>query len=159
MNASQILERKGYSSDQINDILSADFNISLDMKVRGEFGLEGQPLHLLDGYYIGDADENVVTEIAALGGYSDYRELFAAMDRRLLQLADLYPAKCRIIQSSTVNAQVWVAAKDVAEAEIFAQENAEKADSYFSGLKAGAAKDVSEFFPGEESVFVVKFLS
>lgn len=88
--ASQILEAKGYDNEEQNAIVYD--HPSLDAQVRSEFGID-EPVHLWDGYYIGDADEDILTEIATSKGYDNYFELFRDMDYRLIELANEYPEK------------------------------------------------------------------
>lgn len=89
--ASQVLEEKGYDNEQQNDIVCVGSE-SLDWKVRDEFGID-EPIHLYECYYIGDANEDVINEMAKEKGYEDYKGLLFAMDRRLVELAEEYPAK------------------------------------------------------------------
>lgn len=62
--ASQILERKGFENDEINDIVN-----NLDIQVREEFSKENeqaQMVHLWECYYKGDSaieDENFLTRM------------------------------------------------------------------------------------------------
>lgn len=92
--ASQILEKKGYDNSEQDEIVCSGYknNDSLDVMVRKEFGVD-EPIHILEAYYLGDADENVLTEIAEKKGFDDYKDLLNAMDHRLLELAYEYPEK------------------------------------------------------------------
>lgn len=93
MNTAQsILTSKGYDNFECMDIIQANQD-NLDMKVREKYGLGTEPLHLWEAYYIGDADEDVVLEAAKKHGFDDEDELFAQMDRDLLDLANEYPSK------------------------------------------------------------------
>jgi len=92
--ASQILERKGYDNSEQDEIVCSGYknNDSLDIKVREEFCVD-EPIHLLEAYYLGDAGEDVLNEIAKKRGFDDYKDLLNAMDYRLLELAKEYPDK------------------------------------------------------------------
>lgn len=83
-----ILESKGYDATERDGIIG-----SLDWMVRYAYSIK-EPIHLLDdGYYYGDADAEVLNNIAASKGYEDYTELFGAMDRSLTDLAERWPSK------------------------------------------------------------------
>ncbi len=65
---------------------SFDLNIDLidienqaDINTREKFGVN-EPVHKWDGYYIGDADEEALNEIAKKHNLEDYDELFFEMD-------------------------------------------------------------------------------
>ena len=55
----------------------------------------------------------------------------------------------KFISVDTVNEQVTVLAKNIADAEIFAQENAAFMDEYFEDVEFNSAQDVSEFYKEE----------
>lgn len=93
MTAQQILEQKGYDNSDCIDILQADPEISLDMKVREKYGLGDEALHLWEGYYLGDADEEKVKAVAEKHGFQDIDDLFKQMDADLNELAENYPEK------------------------------------------------------------------
>ena len=92
--ASQILESKGYDLADQNEIVNIGYldHQSLDQQVRTQFGIT-EPIHLWDGYYIGDAGEDTMNEIAQQKGYEDYKELLAKMDNSLVALAEAFPVK------------------------------------------------------------------
>lgn len=87
--ASQILAKKGYDNAEQNDIICVNENC-LDWQVRNEFGMN-EPIHLYEAYYLGEADEDEMNEIAKKSGFDDYNELLFAMDRRLIEVAEDYP--------------------------------------------------------------------
>ena len=65
---------------------SFDLNIDLsdienqaDLNTRAKFEVE-EPIHKWDGYYIGDADEDVMNEIGKKHNLDDYVELLFEMD-------------------------------------------------------------------------------
>ena len=65
---------------------SFDLNIDLsdienqaDLNTRAKFEVE-EPIHKWDGYYIGDADEDVMNEIAKKHNLDDYVELLFDID-------------------------------------------------------------------------------
>ena len=89
--AQQVLETKGFDLDQINDIIEFKTKHSeegFDMQVRTEFNLQDQPVHLLESYYIGDADEDVLTKIANEQGFESAKGMLLMMDERLIQLCE-----------------------------------------------------------------------
>lgn len=91
MTAQSILEKKGYNNFELIDIIS-----EFDMQIREKYGLEDEPLHLWESYYIGDADEETVLETVTNKGFNNFDEiddLFDIMDRDLLELANEYPTK------------------------------------------------------------------
>jgi hypothetical protein len=88
--AQQILESKGYDNSQIEDVLY--HNQALDMKVRAEFGVEYQPLHLWEAYYLGDADEEEIERIALKRGHDSAKGMLLSMDIRLNELAEEMPS-------------------------------------------------------------------
>lgn len=92
MNASRILEKKGYDEEDIDYILSSENN-SLDEQTRSAFGVDGLPIHLWDGYTRGDADVETLETIANKQGYDEVNSLFRAMDTHLEQLSHEYPEK------------------------------------------------------------------
>lgn len=94
-NASNILEAKGYSKDEVDSILSwgGEGEESLDIQTRNEFGFEDEPVHLWASYEIGDGDEVALNEIAKEKGFDDYKELFYAATKHLNSLAESYPEK------------------------------------------------------------------
>ena len=63
------------------DIDTNDIEDQADDNVRNYFGVH-EPIHKLDAYYVGDADEQVLNEIAKKYGLEDYEELLAKMDER-----------------------------------------------------------------------------
>jgi hypothetical protein len=89
-NAEQILKAKGYDDEEIMSLISyGSLNRSgFDIQVREEFGLGDQPLHLWDGYYRGDASEEVLEAKTKELGYQDVDQMLSAMDRRLSELAE-----------------------------------------------------------------------
>lgn len=90
-NANQILSEKGYDYEEQNDIINFKTvyaDNGLDMTVRTEFGLEEQPLHLWEAYYVGDADEKVLEATAAKFNYQDVNQLLHAMTCRLNELCE-----------------------------------------------------------------------
>ena len=90
--ASQILEAKGYDNAEQNDIISANNN-SLDVQTRDYFDMLNHPVHLWEAYYLGEADEDELNKLAEEKGFEDYKELLAAMDSYMNDLADQYPLK------------------------------------------------------------------
>lgn len=88
MTASDILAAKGYDPAQQNDIVCANSDC-LDVQTREYFNVN-EPIHLYECYYIGDANEDDLNELAQTKGYADYTELLAAMDRHLTALAEKY---------------------------------------------------------------------
>lgn len=95
MNAQQILESKGYDNSEINDLINYGTSVSpdgLDMKVREEFGLDSEPLHLWESYYRGDANETVLEQKAAEYN-TDIDGLLRLMDIRLNELCHAVPEK------------------------------------------------------------------
>lgn len=95
-NANQILSSKGYDHDEQNDIINYKTTYSeegLDMKVREEFKVGDQALHLFEAYYVGDADENELNEIAIQNGHNGAEELLNAMTIRLNELCEEIPDK------------------------------------------------------------------
>jgi hypothetical protein len=56
-----------------------DIYINADIATREKFGID-EPIERWDEYYKGDADEDILNEIAAKNGYSDYKKMFDAMD-------------------------------------------------------------------------------
>lgn len=96
--AQQVLAAKGFDNDQIADILY--HNQALDMKVREEFGVQDEPLHLWEYYYTGDADREVLAKIAkekgffieskieTIDGDGDVDGMLIAMDNRLIELCE-----------------------------------------------------------------------
>ena len=91
----QILEKKGYDNNEINDLINYGTTVSpdgLDMQVREEFGLGGEPLHLWEAYYIGDANESVL-EAKAKEFNTDVKGLLHLMDIRLNALCEDIPEK------------------------------------------------------------------
>jgi len=56
-----------------------DIEIDTDVETREFFDIS-EPIFLEDGYYLGDADEEIMNDIAINKGYEDYSELFDAMD-------------------------------------------------------------------------------
>lgn len=93
MTAQSILESKGYSNFECADILQADPDISLDMKVREKYGLDGEPLHLWESYYRGDASKKALKKAAKRHGFDSIDDLISAMDSDLIELAENFPAK------------------------------------------------------------------
>lgn len=93
--ASQILEEKGYEGDEIDSILNwaSRDQESLDLQTRKHFGIESEPVHIWDRYYLGDADEENLQKIAKGKGYESYQDLLNAADIHLLSLAESYPDK------------------------------------------------------------------
>lgn len=85
--AEQILVSKGYDANQAYSVVYEN----LDGKTRGEFGID-EPVHLFEKYYLGDADANVMERIALDQGYDSCIDLLGAMDSRLIELAEDYPA-------------------------------------------------------------------
>ncbi len=67
------LAKEGFDID-INDIEN-----QADDNVRNYFGVH-EPIHKLDAYYVGDADEQVLNEIAKKHGLEDCDDLLARMD-------------------------------------------------------------------------------
>lgn len=61
------------------DIDTNDIEDQADETTRTIFGVR-EPVHKLDAYYIGDADEQVLNEIAKKHGLEDYDDLLARMD-------------------------------------------------------------------------------
>lgn len=161
--ASQILEKKGYGLDEINDIICANHN-SLDEVTRDKFGVM-EPIHLWEAYYLGDANEDSLLEVAKDHGFDDIKSLLKEMDMHLISLAEAYKEKIkmRIIETQIESNKpyVIVVGLDEADAEIFAQQNAAIEYPYFEGMTAQAAADVSEFFENEltesERAFNIKF--
>ena len=90
MTATNILEKKGYYNNEANEIIFHPPN-SLDEKVREKFGLEDQHIHLLQAYYIGDADKSELNVIATAQGFPYYDALLSACDDYLVELANEYP--------------------------------------------------------------------
>lgn len=91
LSAQQILEKKGFDLDEINDIINFKTKHShegLDMQVRSEFKVEYQPIHLLGSYYTGDGDENELLQIAQEQGYDSIDALLKMMDVRLIELCE-----------------------------------------------------------------------
>lgn len=86
--AQSILEAKGYESFECIEIIN-DF----DMKVREKYNLEDEPLHLWESYYIGDADEDTILEVAKNNECDEIGDLLDLMDRKLFDLAYQYPDK------------------------------------------------------------------
>jgi hypothetical protein len=84
-NLVQILEAKGYDNSEISDIIQANDD-NLDMKVREEFGVQDEALHLWEAYYKGDANEDNLLKAAVDNGFDDIEDLLSAMDNRLLEL-------------------------------------------------------------------------
>ena len=92
--ASQILEAKGYDSDEIEAIISWGVDgESLDNQSREKFGIECQFVHLFAEYTIGDANAYDLNVIAKKKGFSDYKELLKATTFYLNHLAEMYPQK------------------------------------------------------------------
>lgn len=89
MNAQQILEGKGYEGDTLIGLLSSDEN-SLDLQVREFFGVE-EPVHLWEDYSIGDANEDVMIELAENKNFANIDCLLGAMDEKLIELAENIP--------------------------------------------------------------------
>lgn len=94
--ASQILEAKGYEGDEIDSILNwgNKESESLDMQTRKHYGI-AEPIHLWDGYVIGDSDEDKLNAIALLKGFKDFRGLLLDMTVHLNKLASDYPDKTK----------------------------------------------------------------
>lgn len=92
MTAQQILERKGYDNSDCIDIISANEN-SLDEQVRTKYGLDGEPLHLWESYYRGDASKKALKKAAKKHGFDSVDGLLSAMDSALLELAENFPSK------------------------------------------------------------------
>ncbi len=92
MTAQQILESKGYDNEDCIEIIAADDN-SLDIQVRKYYKVEGEPLHLWEAYYIGDANEEEIEKIAKKHNCDTIEGLFSEMDDMLLNLASNYPTK------------------------------------------------------------------
>jgi hypothetical protein len=94
-NASQILEAKGYEGHEVDSIINwaNGDNESLDIQTRIEFGIQDEPVHLWEAYYVGDSDEKTLNEIAKSKGYYDHDELLDAATRHLNSLAESYPSK------------------------------------------------------------------
>ena len=88
--ASQVLEAKGYDPAQINDIVYANNN-ALDIQVREVFNIN-EPIHLWECYNVGDADIEVLNNIAIQKGYKSYKALLREMNWCLIELAEDYPA-------------------------------------------------------------------
>ncbi|MGN7818767.1 helix-turn-helix domain-containing protein [Chitinophaga sp. 22536] len=89
----QILEAKGYDLSEQAEIIESGFGSSesLDMQVRTEFNMF-EPISLWDGaYLIGEADEEVMTDVAQEKGYETYQDLLSAMKKRLIELAEELP--------------------------------------------------------------------
>lgn len=86
--ATQILKEKGYELDEINDIVN-----DLDIKVREEYKVSEQPVHLWEAYYSGDASEDNLNEIAIEQGFENHEELIRKMTSRLNELAEEYSTK------------------------------------------------------------------
>ena len=93
ITAQKILEKKGYDLEECTDILQADRDINLDMKVREKYGLDDEPLHLWESYYIGDADKKAVKKAAKKHGFDSIDGLLMQMDSDLLELAENFPEK------------------------------------------------------------------
>lgn len=90
MSVERILTAKGYDNEQIQSIVYEHPNF--DEKVRSEFSIN-EPIHLWEAYYIGDANEDILSEIALSKGFDNYTELLKEMDYMLLELAEQYPSK------------------------------------------------------------------
>ena len=73
-NTLRFLQDNSFDIDLIDLVNQADIN------TREKFGVN-EPIHKWDGYYIGDADEEALNEIAKKHNLEDYDELFFEMDR------------------------------------------------------------------------------
>ena len=83
----KILNKKGYTSvDIIQEIIT-----EVDQKTREFFDVENYPVHLWEKYYIGDADENELTQLAVSRNLESYQELLEEMDIYLEDLLNKYP--------------------------------------------------------------------
>ena len=93
--ASQILLQKGYDHSEVENIICYPNGQreSLDMQTRIEFGIQDEPVHLWEAYYVGDSDEEKLNEIAKSKGYEDHNELLDAATKYLNSLAESYPEK------------------------------------------------------------------
>lgn len=76
MNALNTLR---FLQDNSLDIDLIDLENQADINTREKFGVN-EPVHKWDGYYIGDADEDVMNEIAKKHNCEYYDELFTEMD-------------------------------------------------------------------------------
>ena len=93
--ASQILEAKGYEGDEVDSIINwgNGNKESLDIQTRVIYKLDAEPVHLLESYYLGDADEEKINKIAKEKGFEDYHELLNEATKHLNSLAEKYRAK------------------------------------------------------------------
>jgi len=91
-NIESVLEEKGYGNIEIMEIISANEK-SLDVQTREYFGLQDQPLHLLEAYYIGDADEDILEAKAKEFDFEDIHDLLKNMGYFLFSLAEKYETK------------------------------------------------------------------
>lgn len=76
MNALNTLR---FLQDNSFDIDLIDLENQADINTREKFGVN-EPVNKWDGYYIGDADEEALNEIAKKHNLEDYDELFTEMD-------------------------------------------------------------------------------
>jgi hypothetical protein len=94
-SADQILDAKGYDYDEQNDIINFKSQFSeegLDMQVRKEYSVE-EPIHLWADYAVGDANEDVLLQVAKQNGFEDVESLLDSMTKRLNSLCDDIPEK------------------------------------------------------------------
>lgn len=85
-SAEQILGEKGYS-DEIADIIH-----DLDIEVRDKFEIS-EPIFLWEKYYIGDADHEILCQLANAQGFEGIHDLFEAMDWELISMCQSVPSK------------------------------------------------------------------
>jgi hypothetical protein len=81
--ASQILESKNVPFERIEDIVN-----NLDIAIREKYKV-AEPLHLWEGYKVGDANEQT---LLAETGYSDVEVLLNDMTADLATLAENFEA-------------------------------------------------------------------
>lgn len=74
-------------NEQVSFDEKTDCFINADLKVREEFECD-EPIHLFDAYYIGDASEDALNEVAKKNGCEDYKGLLIKMDGRYSEILE-----------------------------------------------------------------------
>lgn len=77
-----LVENEQLDFDTIQDI-----EIASDRQTRDEYECE-EPIHIYESYYIGDADEDVLNELAEKHDYVDYQELLNGMYSRFEDICE-----------------------------------------------------------------------
>lgn len=81
------IETLNFLAENGLDIDINDIENNADVNTREKYEVN-EPIHKWDGYYLGDADEDVLNEVAKKQGFDNYDDLLSDMDNYFLDELD-----------------------------------------------------------------------